>query len=80
MFANSDIGANLTDGMYKGLYNGSKRHEPDLPFVLKRAWEAGLKHIVITGGQPGGKQRRVGTGEVRWYLETSDHWNIKIVG
>jgi TatD DNase family protein len=50
ILANSDIGANLTDGMYKGLYNGSKKHEPDLPFVLKRAWEAGLKHIVITGG------------------------------
>jgi TatD DNase family protein len=47
---NADIGANLTDGMYKGLYNGSKKHAPDLPFVLKRAWEAGLKHIVITGG------------------------------
>jgi TatD DNase family protein len=40
----------LTDSMYKGLYNGSKKHELDLPFVLKRAWEAGLKHIVITGG------------------------------
>ncbi|XP_059477592.1 deoxyribonuclease TATDN1 [Neocloeon triangulifer] len=45
-----DIGANLTDGMYKGIYNGTKRHEPDLPNVLKRAWDAGLKHIIVTGG------------------------------
>lgn len=46
----TDIGANLTDGMYKGLYNGSQRHEPDLSSVLSRAWEAGLKHIIVTGG------------------------------
>ena len=25
-----DIGANLTDSMYQGEYNGTKYHEPDL--------------------------------------------------
>jgi hypothetical protein len=25
-----DIGANLTDVMYQGVYNGSSRHPPDL--------------------------------------------------
>ena len=25
-----DIGANLTDAMYDGEYNGSTRHQPDL--------------------------------------------------
>lgn len=45
-----DIGANLTDSMYKGIYNGSKKHEPDIQYVLKRSWEAGLSKIIITGG------------------------------
>lgn len=45
-----DIGANLTDLMYEGVYNGSQKHSPDLINVLKRSWEAGLKKIIITGG------------------------------
>nr|XP_023018553.1 uncharacterized protein LOC111507483 [Leptinotarsa decemlineata] len=45
-----DIGANLTDAMYSGIYNGTKKHEPDLQQVLQRSWDAGLSKIVITGG------------------------------
>ncbi|KAJ8958633.1 hypothetical protein NQ318_016358 [Aromia moschata] len=45
-----DIGANLTDAMYSGIYNGGKKHEPDLQHVLKRSWDAGLSKIIITGG------------------------------
>ncbi|XP_060528437.1 deoxyribonuclease TATDN1 [Cylas formicarius] len=45
-----DIGANLTDSMYWGIYNGSKKHEPDLSAVLKRAWDCGLTKTIITGG------------------------------
>ncbi|XP_030753892.1 putative deoxyribonuclease TATDN1 [Sitophilus oryzae] len=45
-----DIGANLTDPMYQGIYNGSKKHEPDLNHVLKRSWDSGLEKIIITGG------------------------------
>lgn len=45
-----DIGANLTDPMYNGLYHGSKKHEGDLLQVLSRAWDAGLSKIIITGG------------------------------
>ncbi|XP_022913753.2 deoxyribonuclease TATDN1 [Onthophagus taurus] len=45
-----DIGANLTDLMYMGIYNGSKKHDPDLNNVLKRSWNAGLEKIIITGG------------------------------
>lgn len=44
-----DIGANLTDEMYQGIYHGSKKHEADLSHVLKRAWEAGLSKMIITG-------------------------------
>jgi len=46
-----DIGANLTDGMYRGEYHGgSKKHEPDLGDVLERSWKEGLTHIIVTGG------------------------------
>lgn len=45
-----DIGANLTDPMYQGIYNGSKKHEADLDHVLKRSWNAALTKIIITGG------------------------------
>ncbi|KAK3857575.1 hypothetical protein Pcinc_036184 [Petrolisthes cinctipes] len=44
-----DIGANLTDEMYQGLYHGSKKHEADLDQVLKRAWDGGLSRMIITG-------------------------------
>ncbi|XP_053674888.1 deoxyribonuclease TATDN1 [Anopheles nili] len=45
-----DIGANLTDPMYQGIYNGSAKHEPDLPHVLQRGWNGGLDKIIITVG------------------------------
>ena len=45
-----EIGANLSDRMYQGEYNGSKKHEADLSAVLNRSWNAGLDYIMITGG------------------------------
>ncbi|XP_063540340.1 deoxyribonuclease TATDN1 [Cydia strobilella] len=45
-----DIGANLTDDMYQGVYHGSKKHEPDLDKVLARAWAGGMDKMIITGG------------------------------
>lgn len=36
--------------MYKGIYNGSKKHEDDLDAVLERAWNIGMQKIIITGG------------------------------
>ncbi|KAL1139745.1 hypothetical protein AAG570_006723 [Ranatra chinensis] len=36
--------------MYSGIYNGAKKHEPDLQHVLHRAWENGLAKLIITGG------------------------------
>lgn len=35
--------------MYAGMYNGSKKHEPDLMHVLERSWNAGLSKIIVTG-------------------------------
>lgn len=46
----SDIGANLTDPMYQGVYHDSKKHAPDLADVLNRSWNQGLSKIIITGG------------------------------
>uniref|UniRef100_A0A182MMI1 Deoxyribonuclease TATDN1 n=1 Tax=Anopheles culicifacies TaxID=139723 RepID=A0A182MMI1_9DIPT len=45
-----DIGANLTDPMYQGIYNGSTKHEPDLCHVLERSWTGGLDKIIVTVG------------------------------
>lgn len=45
-----DIGANLLDDMYKGIYRGKNRHENDLDQVLERAWENNLDKIIITAG------------------------------
>ena len=45
-----DIGANLTDTMYSGEYNGSSKHPPDLESVLQRARTAGVVKMMVTGG------------------------------
>jgi len=45
-----DIGANLTDSMYSGEYNGSSKHVPDLESVLDRAREGGVVKMMVTGG------------------------------
>jgi len=45
-----DIGANLTDSMYLGEYNGSNRHQPDLRDVISRARENNVERMMVTGG------------------------------
>ena len=47
---NTDIGANLTDPMYQGIYHGSQKHQPDLDKVLERSWSNNLSKIIITAG------------------------------
>lgn len=46
----ADIGANLTDPMFQGVYNGSAKHQADLNNVLERGWSAGLQKVIITCG------------------------------
>ncbi|VVC33668.1 Hypothetical protein CINCED_3A017894 [Cinara cedri] len=36
--------------MYKGIYNGNKKHREDLEDVLERCWKNDLKKIIITSG------------------------------
>lgn len=50
MFLILDIGANLTDLMYTGVYNGTKKHDNDLEHVLQRSWKFGLEKMIITAG------------------------------
>lgn len=59
-----DIGANLSDSMYKGIYNGSQKHDPDLKNVLSRAWEKGLEKIIITGLNLKESQEAINVAEI----------------
>ncbi|XP_064401484.1 deoxyribonuclease TATDN1-like isoform X2 [Halichondria panicea] len=45
-----DIGANLTDPVFQGMYRGKQAHPSDLEDVLARARETGVEKIIITGG------------------------------
>ncbi|ORC88480.1 tatD related deoxyribonuclease [Trypanosoma theileri] len=45
-----DIGINLTDGMYQGIYHGHKRHVADIEAVLSRAVTVGVRCLLITAG------------------------------
>ncbi|XP_011310613.1 putative deoxyribonuclease TATDN1 isoform X2 [Fopius arisanus] len=48
-----DIGANLLDPMYQGIYHGAEKHRPDLDIVLERSWKNNLSKIIITSGSLG---------------------------
>ncbi|KAJ2614104.1 hypothetical protein H4S08_001882 [Coemansia sp. RSA 1365] len=45
-----DIGANLTDPVFRGIYRGKKAHEDDLPHILERSRSAGVVGMMVTGG------------------------------
>ncbi|KAF9111527.1 TatD DNase [Mortierella sp. AM989] len=45
-----DIGINLTDPMFRGLYHGKQVHANDLAQVLNRAKQAGVDRMIVTAG------------------------------
>ncbi len=50
MIIRLDIGANLTDEVFQGVYRGKQIHPPDLKVVLDRAFLHGIDRIMITSG------------------------------
>ncbi|AMD22651.1 HHL119Cp [Eremothecium sinecaudum] len=44
-----DIGFNMCDPMYQGVYNGKKYHETDIDSVLKRCEETRVDCLLLTG-------------------------------
>lgn len=45
-----DIGINLTDPMYRGVYNGHQKHPADIEAVIARAVAVGVRCLLITAG------------------------------
>ena len=43
------VGINLSDPVYRGVYHGKAIHENDLADVISRATRAGCKKLMITG-------------------------------
>ncbi|KAL1897557.1 hypothetical protein Cpir12675_002285 [Ceratocystis pirilliformis] len=44
-----DIGINLADPIFRGIYHGQQRHNDDLPAVVQRAIDTGCQKMIITG-------------------------------
>ncbi|KAJ2554165.1 hypothetical protein EV175_002684 [Coemansia sp. RSA 1933] len=45
-----DIGANLTDPVFRGKYRGKQAHDDDMEHILQRARSAGVVGMMVTGG------------------------------
>lgn len=57
--------------MYQGIYNGSKKHEPDLKLVIERAVKRGVSHMVVTGGSLDESKRAIDLAKDNCHLYTT---------
>lgn len=48
-FQYADVGINLGDPVFRGIYHGKQAHENDLEDVIQRALDAGCINMMITG-------------------------------
>ncbi len=61
-----DVGMNLSDEMFKGIYRDKQIHKPDLGDVLKRAKFCNVTKMLLTGSS---------LDESRWTLEQAKKYN-----
>ena len=47
-----DIGVNLTDMVYQGVYNNSQKHQNDLADVVDRALSNGVAKVILASNIP----------------------------
>lgn len=59
----ADVGINLTDGVYRGVYHGKKAHEDDIEHVLQRAVDVGCIKMMVTGSDLQESQKAVKIAE-----------------
>uniref|UniRef100_A0A060TA92 ARAD1C43780p n=1 Tax=Blastobotrys adeninivorans TaxID=409370 RepID=A0A060TA92_BLAAD len=45
----ADIGANMTDLQFQGIYHSHRKHDPDVDQVLERARATGVSKMLVTG-------------------------------
>lgn len=59
-----DIGINLTDNVYSGLYHGKQAHPSDMYEVIERAKSVGCSKLIVTGSDVEHSRRALGLSEV----------------
>lgn len=45
----ADVGINLTDSTFQGVYHGKQAHENDTKYVIQRAVDVGCRKFMVTG-------------------------------
>lgn len=57
------IGINLSDPIFRGVYHGKKAHDDDLPQIVQRALGAGCRKLMVTGSDLEESQKAIELAE-----------------